>query len=89
MYYFGSNGDAVTGLRHYGNNKLEYYGADHVQYRNRYYQEGNKFYYFGGNGDAITGLRHYGNNKLEYYGTDHVQYRNRYASQGKSAVLLW
>ncbi|MCD5524534.1 glycosyl hydrolase family 70, partial [Lactobacillus delbrueckii subsp. lactis] len=56
-YYFGSNGDAVTGLRHYGNNKLEYYGADHVQYRNRYYQEGNKFYYFGGNGDARVTIR--------------------------------
>ncbi|MBT8946733.1 hypothetical protein ACXO9V_08950, partial [Lactobacillus delbrueckii subsp. bulgaricus] len=30
----GSNGAAITGLRHYGNNKLEYYGKDHVQYRN-------------------------------------------------------
>ncbi|MCD5605130.1 dextransucrase, partial [Lactobacillus delbrueckii subsp. lactis] len=80
-YYFGSNGDAVTGLRHYGNNKLEYYGKDHVQYRNRYASQGNKWYYFGSNGDAVTGLRHYGNNKLEYYGKDHVQYRNRYASQ--------
>ncbi|MCD5500115.1 glucosyl transferase, partial [Lactobacillus delbrueckii subsp. lactis] len=66
-YYFGSNGDAVTGLRHYGNNKLEYYGKDHVQYRNRYARQGNKWYYFGSNGDAVTGLRHYGNNKLEYY----------------------
>ncbi|WP_307722977.1 glycoside hydrolase family 70 protein, partial [Lactobacillus delbrueckii] len=56
-YYFGSNGDAVTGLRYYGNNKLEYYGKDHVQYRNRYYQEGNKFYYFGGNGDAMVTIR--------------------------------
>ncbi|SPE09085.1 Glucosyltransferase-SI precursor [Lactiplantibacillus plantarum] len=83
MYYFGSNGDAVTGLRHYGNNKLEYYGTDHVQYRNRYASQGKQLYYFGSNGDAVTGLRHYGNNKLEYYGTDHVQYRNRYASQGK------
>ncbi|MCD5452303.1 glycoside hydrolase family 70 protein, partial [Lactobacillus delbrueckii] len=46
-----------TGLRHYGNNKLEYYGADHVQYRNRYYHEGNKFYYFGGNGDAKVTIR--------------------------------
>ncbi|TXJ63682.1 muramidase, partial [Lactiplantibacillus plantarum] len=70
------------GLRHYGNNKLEYYGTDHVQYRNRYASQGNQLYYFGSNGDAVTGLRHYGNNKLEYYGTDHVQYRNRYASQG-------
>ncbi|MEE6693696.1 glycoside hydrolase family 70 protein, partial [Lactiplantibacillus plantarum] len=33
------------------------YGADHVQYRNRYYQEGNKFYYFGGNGDAMVTIR--------------------------------
>ncbi len=41
--YFGSNGDAVTGLRHYGNNKLEYYGTDHVQYRNRYASQGNQF----------------------------------------------
>ncbi len=43
LYYFGSNGDAVTGLRHYGNNKLEYYGTDHVQYRNRYASQGNQF----------------------------------------------
>ena len=82
MYYFGSNGDAVTGLRHYGNNKLEYYGTDHVQYRNRYASQGNQLYYFGSNGDAVTGLRHYGNNKLEYYGADHVQYRNRYYQEG-------
>ncbi|MFK5260332.1 C40 family peptidase, partial [Lactiplantibacillus plantarum] len=79
VYFFGSNGDAITGLRHYGNNQLEYYGTDHVQYRNKYYEpDQNTVYFFGSNGDAITGLRHYGNNQLEYYGTDHVQYRNRY-----------
>ncbi|WP_154231021.1 hypothetical protein [Lactiplantibacillus plantarum] len=39
--------NAVTGLRHYGNNKLEYYGTDHVQYRNRYASQGNHLYYFG------------------------------------------
>ncbi|WP_414626436.1 glycoside hydrolase family 70 protein [Lactobacillus delbrueckii] len=76
-----NDGQPITGLRHYSNNKLEYYGKDHVQYRNRYASQGNKWYYFGSNGDAVTGLRHYGNNKLEYYGKDHVQYRNRYASQ--------
>ncbi|WP_436654149.1 NlpC/P60 family protein [Lactiplantibacillus plantarum] len=66
-------------MRHYGNNKLEYYGSDHVQYRNKYYNaDQNTRYFFGSNGDAITGLRHYGNNKLEYYGSDHVQYRNKY-----------
>ncbi|MGY5235354.1 glucosyl transferase, partial [Lactiplantibacillus plantarum] len=62
LYYFGGNGDAITGLRHYGNNKLEFYGTDHVQYRNRYASQGNQLYYFGSNGDAITGLRHYGHN---------------------------
>ncbi|TDG63462.1 glycoside hydrolase family 70 protein [Lactobacillus delbrueckii] len=77
-----NDGQPITGLRHYSNNKLEYYGKDHVQYRNRYASQGNKWYYFGSNGDAVTGFRHYGNNKLEYYGKDHVQYRNRYASQG-------
>ncbi len=78
----GNDGQPITGLRHYSNNKLKYYGKDHVQYRNRYVSQGNKWYYFGSNGDAVTGLRHYGKNKLEYYGKDHVQYRNRYASQG-------
>ncbi|MCH3984069.1 MAG: YSIRK-type signal peptide-containing protein [Lactobacillus delbrueckii] len=76
------DGQPITGLRHYSNNKLEYYGKDHVQYRNRYASQGNKWYYFGSNGYAVTGLRHYGHNKLEYYGKDHVQYRKRYASQG-------
>ena len=77
-----NDGQPITGLRHYSNNKLEYYGTDHVQYRNRYASQGNKWYYFGSNGDAVTGLRHYGNNKLEYYGADHVQYRNRYYQEG-------
>ena len=79
---YGNDRQPVTGLRHYSNNKLKYYGKDHVQYRNRYASQGNKWYYFDSNGDAVTGLRHYGHNKLEYYGKDHVQYRNRYASQG-------
>jgi dextransucrase len=79
---YGNDRQPITGLRHYSNNKLKYYGKDHVQYRNRYASQGNKWYYFDSNGDAITGLRHYGHNKLEYYGKDHVQYRNRYASQG-------
>ena len=52
LYYFGSNGDAITGLRYYGNGKLEYYGTDHVQYRNRYVTVNNKLYYFGSNGDG-------------------------------------
>nr|DAF51191.1 MAG TPA: NlpC/P60 family [Siphoviridae sp. ctk5O4] len=79
VYFLGSDGQPITGLRHYGNNQLEYYGTDHIQYRNKYYQaDQNTWYFFGSNGDAITGLRHYGNNQLEYYGTDHVQYRNRY-----------
>ena len=77
-----ANKKPITGLRHYSNNKLKYYGKDHVQYRNRYASQGNKWYYFDSNGYAVTGLRHYGHNKLEYYGKDHVQYRNRYASQG-------
>ncbi|QAR77662.1 muramidase (plasmid) [Lactiplantibacillus plantarum] len=80
FYYYGSDGQLITGLRHYSNGKLEYYGVDHVQYRNRYATVNNQLYYFGSNGDAITGLRYYGNGKLEYYGVDHVQYRNRYAT---------
>ncbi|WP_296227417.1 glycoside hydrolase family 70 protein, partial [uncultured Lactobacillus sp.] len=75
-----ANKKPITGLRHYSNNKLKYYGKNHVQYRNRYASQGNKWYYFDSNGYAVTGLRHYGHNKLEYYGKDHVQYRNRYAS---------
>ena len=75
-----ANKKPITGLRHYSNNKLKYYGKDHVQYRNRYASQGNKWYYFDSNGYAVTGLRRYGHNKLEYYGKDHVQYRNRYAS---------
>ncbi|MGL3798953.1 NlpC/P60 family protein, partial [Lactiplantibacillus plantarum subsp. plantarum] len=72
--------------RHYGNNQLEYYGTDHVQYRNRYYQaDQNTWYFFGSDGDAITGLRHYGNNQLEYYGTDHIQYRNKTAYVGNTS----
>ena len=77
-----ANKKPITGLRHYSNNKLKYYGKDHVQYRNRYASQGNKWYYFDSNGYAVTGLRRYGHNKLEYYGKDHVQYRKRYASQG-------
>ncbi|WP_330359384.1 hypothetical protein [Lactiplantibacillus plantarum] len=42
----------MTGFRHYGNGKLEYYGTDHVQYRNRYVTVNNKLYYFGSNGDG-------------------------------------
>ena len=80
FYYYGSDGQLITGLRHYSNGKLEYYGVDHVQYRNRYATVNNQLYYFGSNGDAITGLRHYGNGKLEYYGVNHVQYRNRYVT---------
>ncbi|MHA3852442.1 GH25 family lysozyme (plasmid) [Lactiplantibacillus plantarum] len=80
LYFYGSDGQPITGFRQYGNNKLEYYGVDHVQYRNRYVTVNNQLYYFGSNGDAITGFRHYGNGKLEYYGTDHVQYRNRYVT---------
>lgn len=59
VYFLGSDGQPITGLRHYGNNKLEYYGSDHVQYRNKYYNaDQNTRYFFGSNGDAITGLRH-------------------------------
>ncbi|WP_261976709.1 GH25 family lysozyme [Lactiplantibacillus plantarum] len=55
LYFYGSNGQPITGFRHYGNNKLEYYGTDHIQYRNRFATVGNnKLYYFGSNGDAIS-----------------------------------
>ena len=37
-----NHGKPITGLRHYSNNKLKYYGKDHVQYRNRYVSQGNK-----------------------------------------------
>jgi cell wall-associated NlpC family hydrolase len=86
VYFLGSDGQPITGLRHYGNNQLEYYGTDHIQYRNKYYQaDQNTWYFFGSNGDAITGLRHYGNNQLEYYGTDHIQYRNKTAYVGNTS----
>ncbi|WP_251913483.1 GH25 family lysozyme, partial [Lactiplantibacillus plantarum] len=45
LYYYGSNGQPITGLRQYGNNKLEYYGTDHVQYRNRYATVNHQLYY--------------------------------------------
>ena len=33
VYFLGSDGQPITGLRHYGNNKLEYYGSDQVASR--------------------------------------------------------
>ena len=51
-YYFNNNGHAVTGFRK-GNGFTEYYGPNHLQYRNKSLKDvaDNKIYFFNKNGD--------------------------------------
>ena len=79
IYFFGTNGDAVKGIRNYDNGKMEYYGNNYNQVRNNYVRtNANTIYFFGTNGDAVKGFRYYGSHpyQVEYYGNSFNQLRN-------------
>lgn len=79
-YYFGPNGDPVTGyFVHPTSGAFHYFDTDGAQFKNRWKTISGTTYYFNANGIAQTGLMKLANGAFHYFDpTTRAQYKNRW-----------